>query len=249
MMQSHPSTMTVAHVHDDTVTPVQDDAVAPFHDDTVAPVHDDAVAPVHDEHRIRKRRSNPQKWVENIKKSKGAGKAYIYSRGNEKRMEEPQPSDCRTCLYKCNIKFTEEDRGRICREYWQLEDYAHQKDFILSNVDRFDVQRQRSRGERKRTKTQIFVYSFKNGSEVVRVCKRFFLKTIDISHGPVHGFRIYCITWTYAMSYTAASSSQQEYSATRDVMPATTSQRMWLTIKLSQRRRRYSGVVPDIRHG
>ena len=190
MMQSHPSTMTVAHVHDDTVTPVQDDAVAPFHDDTVAPVHDDAVAPVHDEHRIRKRRSNPQKWVENIKKSKGAGKAYIYSRGNEKRMEEPQPSDCRTCLYKCNIKFTEEDRGRICREYWQLEDYAHQKDFILSKVDRFDVQRQRSRGERKRTKTQIFVYSFKNGSEVVRVCKQFFLKTIDISLCSISGYTI-----------------------------------------------------------
>ena len=143
------------------------------------------------------------------------GKAYIDSRGNEKRLKEPQPSDCRTCRYKCNTKFTEEDRGRICREYWQLEDYARQKNFILSNVDRFDVQRQRSRGERKRTKTQSVVYSFKNGSEVVRVCKRFFLKTIDISHGPVYGFRIYCITWTHAMSYPAARSFQQEYSAIR----------------------------------
>ena len=52
-------------------------------------------------------------------------------------------------------------------------------------MDKFDVQRQRSRGERKRTKTQSVVYSFKKGSEVVRVCKRFFLKTIDISHGPL----------------------------------------------------------------
>ena len=125
--------------------------------------------PVCDEHRTRKRRSNPEKWVKNIrKKSKGAGKAYIDSRGNEKRMKEPQPSDCRTCRYKCNTKFTEEDRGGICREYWQLEDYARQKDFILSNMDKFDVQRQRSRGERKRTKTQSVVYSFKKGSEVVR---------------------------------------------------------------------------------
>ena len=70
-------------------------------------------------------------------------------------------------------------------EYWQLEDYARQKDFILSNVDRFDVKRQRSWGERKRTKTQSVVYSFKKGSQVVRVCKRFFLKTIDISHDPL----------------------------------------------------------------
>ena len=29
------------------------------------------------------------------------------------------------------------------------------------------------------------VYSFKKGSEVVRICKRFFLKTIDISHDPL----------------------------------------------------------------
>ena len=100
-------------------------------------------------------------------------------------MKVPQPSDCRTCRYKCNVNFTEEDRGKLCSEYWKLGDYARQKDFILSNVDRFDVQRQRTRGERKRTKTQSVVYSFKKGSEVVRVCKRFFLKTIDISHGPL----------------------------------------------------------------
>ena len=86
--------------------------------------------------------------------------------------------------------FTEEDIGRICREYWQLEDYDRQMDFILSNVDKFDVQRQRSWGERKRTKTQIVVYSFKKGSVVVRVCKRYFLKTIDISLCSISGYTV-----------------------------------------------------------
>ena len=176
----------VALDRDDAVAPDRDDAVAPDRDDAVAPDRDDAVAPDRDEHCTRKRRSNPIKWKKNVtKKAKGAGKAYIDSRGNEKRMKVPQPSDCRTCRYKCNVNFTEEDRGKLCSEYWKLGDYARQKDFILSNVDRFDVQRQRTRGERKRTKTQSVVYSFKKGSEVVRVCKRFFLKTIDISHGPL----------------------------------------------------------------
>ena len=176
----------VAPDRDDAVAPVRDDAVAPVRDDAVVPVRDDAVAPIRDEHHTRKRRSNPIKWKKNVtKNAKGAAKAYIDSRGNEKRMKVPQPSDCRTCRYKCNVNFTEEDRGKVCSEYWKLGDYARQKDFILSNVDRFDVQRQRTRGERKRTKTQSVVYSFKKGSEVVRVCKRLFLKTIGISHGPL----------------------------------------------------------------
>ena len=127
----------VAPDRDDAVTPDRDDAVAPVRDDAVAPDRDDTVAPVRDENRARKRRSKPIMWKQNVtKKAKGAGEAYIDSRGNEKRMKVPQPSDCRTCRYKCNANCTEEDRGKVCSEYWKLGDYARQKELILSNVDR-----------------------------------------------------------------------------------------------------------------
>ena len=60
-------------------------------------------------------------------------------------MKVAQPADCRTCRYKCNINFTDK------RTYGKPGDYARRKDFILSNMERFDVPRQRARGERKRT--------------------------------------------------------------------------------------------------
>ena len=93
-------------------------------------------------------------------------------------MKIPQPSDCRTCRYKCNINFTEEDKGKVFSECRKLGDYARQKDFILSNMERFDVQWQRVKGEQKRTTTQDVVYSFKKGSEVMQVCKRYFCRRL-----------------------------------------------------------------------
>ena len=135
----------------------------------------------------RKRKSDPASWKKNIRKeSLARGIPHVDSKGQQKAARTPKPSNCTTCRYKCNDNFRDAYREAICQEYWQLGDYSRQKDFLLSRVKVFGVQRQRVRAEQRTwERSSTMTYSFlKNGNET-RVCKKFFLKTLDISHGCV----------------------------------------------------------------
>ena len=66
-----------------------------------------------------------------------------------------------------------------------MSDYTRQKDFLLSRVKVYDVQRRRIRRgeERKVQRNNTTSYWFLNDSKEKRVCKKFFLNTLAISHG------------------------------------------------------------------
>lgn len=98
----------------------------------------------------------------------------------------PQNFNCLKCKFKCSEIFSEDLRRDLCESYWQLETFSRKKDFILKNVKLLPVQRQRLRkeGGKLRTNSKQFYFS-KNGTNV-RVCMSFFMKTLNISNGPIN---------------------------------------------------------------
>ena len=154
-----------------------------------APVPQQAAIPVVvvTERGARKRKSDPDSWRKNIRKNyRARGQEYVDTKGRQRAARAPQPSNCQTCRFKCNDNFSDEERSVICAEYWQLQNDSRQKDFLLSRVKIYGIQRERPRTERKRhVKSRTVVYSFIKNEKDERVCKKFFLKTLDIGHGPL----------------------------------------------------------------
>lgn len=136
----------------------------------------------------RKRKCNKASWKKNVRKQRRSlGKDYVDTNGRQRLGRTPKLIDCTNCRYRCSEKFSEEQRADICKEYWQLGDYNRQKDFLLSRVRITKTQRERARGERKRRKREAnYEYLLKiQGTKEDRVCKKFFLATLDIGHGPL----------------------------------------------------------------
>ena len=135
----------------------------------------------------RKRKSDPDSWRQNIRKnSRARGQEYVDTKGRQRAARAPQQSNCQTCRCKCNDNFSEVERSVICSEYWLLRNDSRQKDFLLSRVKIYGIQRERPRTELKRqVKRRTVVYSFSKNGKDERVCKKFFLKTLNIGHGPL----------------------------------------------------------------
>jgi hypothetical protein len=131
---------------------------------------------------------NPSQWKININKSKKkSGLPYLSKTGKAMSPKKPKIIDCSKCYYKCNTKFTEEDRKQICNEFTAAS-FEKQKDFILSRVKQSGVERKRRRGdseEKGPEKKFSYVYTFVKNNEETRVCKNFFLGTLCISNGPL----------------------------------------------------------------
>jgi hypothetical protein len=101
---------------------------------------------------------------------------------DESIKKKPKVVDCSKCKYKCTKNFTEEVREKICESFWALNDYCRQKDFILANVKSLDVKRRRPTKESstiKRSNSKKFSLMNK------KCCQKFFLKTLNISNGPL----------------------------------------------------------------
>ena len=111
---------------------------------------------------------------------RNSGKEYINSAGKLVRGKEVQEVDCSKCRYKCSINISDEDRAELHANYWNMKDYTRQRDYICSTVVEAKPARIKTttKGNRKRTLSRTFV--FKVNNESIRVCKMFYLKTLDI---------------------------------------------------------------------
>lgn len=132
----------------------------------------------------RKRKINIEGRNQIIRKRKRQhGEKYTNSIGKEKEAKSIKPPCSSKCYYKCSINFTETQRKKIFESFWSLDD-AHKCSFYNKFVERKPVQRRRNAESQK--KSYSFSYYFERDNLKVRVCKIFFLNTIDISD-----FRIY----------------------------------------------------------
>ncbi|XP_064639792.1 uncharacterized protein LOC135495259 [Lineus longissimus] len=168
-----------------------DDAQAPAGnpDDAQAPAGNpaapDAAAPV----RGRKRQRDPSSWKRNVRhRNRCAGAEYTTRKGKVVAAKKPLACRCTQngCRFKCREKVTEEMRGVLCQEYYELANRDQQNSFIVSMVDESTVERHRSRKNvAKKTKGKSCLYHFSFNNEKHRICKMFFLKTLAISNSVV----------------------------------------------------------------
>lgn len=128
--------------------------------------------------KTRKRKSNPAEWKSNIaKKRRNVGKKYK-SKFSKKIVDrrEMRPGCGERCQYKCSRKIEEEQRFNIFRKYWGLGDVNKQRDFISRCIK--EVNRtQPNEGARGCNAAYFFTI---NGNRM-RVCRQFFMATLDVS--------------------------------------------------------------------
>ena len=123
----------------------------------------------------RKRKCTPDIWKRNVRKrNRDAGLEYISQKGKHVNARQVKAVNCSKCRYKCSEKFTEENRQQIFTAYWALQDYTRQRDFICQHVT--SSQPKRSSGH----KSVSYSYSLPSNDGNIRVCRSFFIKTLDI---------------------------------------------------------------------
>ena len=128
----------------------------------------------------RKKTSNPSKWRKNIRKeNKNMGKSYI-SPANKKLVPAKclKPMDCTACRYKCSTKVSQVTRQNIFDHYYSPQmTYERKRDFICRHIEVKPTSKRNLRTYKLNSRT----YTLPVGDKLVRVCKQFFLKTLDIS--------------------------------------------------------------------
>lgn len=82
------------------------------------------------------------------------------------------------CLYKCSNLINAEGRQILCRDFWELSNIQRQRDYIVARVNAHASVRTRvEQSRRKFSHEYFFIYL----SRKYRVCKKFFLSTLNIS--------------------------------------------------------------------
>ena len=136
-----------------------------------------------EERRGRKRNRDEALWKRNIlKRKRNTGNQYVNSRGHVVKAKSVQPYDCGGCRYKCKEKVSETDREKIFHSYWQLGRKDLQNDFITTHVDAH----KKASGMPRSRKQCSRAYHFTLNGRRVRVCKEFFLKTLNVSNKLIH---------------------------------------------------------------
>ncbi|XP_055918396.1 uncharacterized protein LOC129950483 [Eupeodes corollae] len=138
-----------------------------------APQESTAETPIAEKKNRRWRKSCPELWKRNLKHA------------DLIRGKNPKQSKCEKCRFKCKDKFTEEQRLKMCKDFWKLP-YQRQKDFILNAVVDSQIQRPRVRSSIKKVNRSVArSYFLKNENSNVRVCRDFFCGTLSISSSTI----------------------------------------------------------------
>ena len=131
----------------------------------------------------KKRAPNPSQWKSSVRKAnKLKGLAYRSTSGVITRAKAVQPIDCSKCTKKCAQKIPEDKRQEIFDQFYSLESYERQKDFVCRLVHQTDTRTYLSTdglpAEKKRKVARKFTFTLDGQSH--SVCKTFFMKTLDI---------------------------------------------------------------------
>lgn len=133
----------------------------------------------------RKRKQIRTEWrSEKNKILKNSGKAYEGCNSKKKYPEKTIGSPC-ACKKGCSQKFSQSERQAIFDKYYSLADRERQWLYIGRCVQRQTIKRMTL--DRKNNRTQTLNYFFHNSNnEKIPVCKKFFLKTLQIGEYVVY---------------------------------------------------------------
>ena len=131
--------------------------------------------------RGRKRSRNEDEWKKNItKRRRNQGKSYTAKSGKSVKARVMRKACGHKCKFSCNNKFSEEAREKVFHQYWAIGDISKQRQFLI----KFAQRKLKSRGSSENNRKHSITYTLPNlqTGETHRVCKTFFLNTLDVSH-------------------------------------------------------------------
>lgn len=128
----------------------------------------------------KKRARNSEIWKKNYaKKMRNSGQVY---QSMTKKMVTAREvkSPCKSeCKYKCCENINSEQRQALFHAYWKLGDILHQRSFINSCMVDITPRYKYTNASKPRKNNKAFY--FITDEKRIRVCKLFFMKTLDIS--------------------------------------------------------------------
>ncbi|XP_039284294.1 uncharacterized protein LOC120351365 [Nilaparvata lugens] len=126
----------------------------------------------------RKRKRNELKWKSVIKKIKvNTGQSYK-TKSNKCVPARAVKGTCSVkCRIKCPSKITADQQIDINKAYWEQGDRDRQHNFIMMYTEKLEQKSKLLKSIRNRSSNIAYYLS----TNKVRVCKDFFLKTLDIS--------------------------------------------------------------------
>lgn len=128
----------------------------------------------------RKRLRQPENWKQNkAKKLRNLGKAYINSKNTITKARQLKPPCNDTCKLRCISKINPVQRQSIFDTYWAIGDIHNQRSFILSCLTNITPRYKYTNALVPRNANKAF--HFIVDGRAIRVCKTFFLNTLDIS--------------------------------------------------------------------
>lgn len=133
--------------------------------------------------KTRKRKRNPEKWKQNVRKLKRQhGHEYTDIKGKNRPARSAKSGmlcHSEKCFFHCSDKITQDERELINRKFWELDDNGKMH-FYSKYVQRSLAARKRTAKESS-NKTYTYEYSFAVSGVTTRVCQEFFLKTLNVS--------------------------------------------------------------------
>lgn len=135
---------------------------------------------------VKKRKRNTENWKRNIiKKLRNTGKAYETHTLNKKIRErrEMKAACGEKCKFHCPSNFNEEERQKVFSDYWELGQIEKQREYIKQCMTIIEPTYRYVRvGGTRETRGNNNAYYFtNNNNQKVRVCKLFFINTLDIN--------------------------------------------------------------------
>lgn len=129
--------------------------------------------------RKRQKSKEEELWKRNVnKKMRQSGQSYINTNNVQVSPRKILPTCLAKCPFKCTSNFSDVDRTKIFDDFWKLND-NEKLGFYFKFVKRISVKRRRAPESTK--KKLSFQYYFQVDDRINRVCRMFFLNTVNIS--------------------------------------------------------------------
>jgi len=130
---------------------------------------------------VKKRTSNPALWKKNVRKEKfNKGLEHQNTRGAVVPAKSLKPPCALNCRQQCREKIRQEQRQELFDSFYQNGNRTRQWDFMAKYIKSSLAIVQRP--NTKRHISNAFYLPSGSPAAAVRVCKVFFMNTLDVSH-------------------------------------------------------------------
>lgn len=129
----------------------------------------------------KKRKCDPDKWIsKKMKLLRNSGQEYTSAKSKKlKRAKAIRPPCGEKCRLKCPEKISEELRGSIFSAFWALAELQRQREYIVSHCEQIKPKYRYTCTQNLRQLNTAFYFDI--NSNRLRVCKQFFMATLDIN--------------------------------------------------------------------